>query len=375
MEVRATSSNSQHSPPCVVDTTSPAELAPKAKHFDKDARNWQKMNRVYEFRNLTLRKRLRLANKHFHLQKSCLRQETVNFCLQRVLRKRVKSKGKSKEFSLNEKLICLGLYKTSGAEYTSLSRWFDLPSSRTMAQLLQTIPIESGINKCVISNLKKRAKNFNRKNRLCSLIFNEMPLTPGIDYDESSNKLLGIGNTIIVDHVLVFMLKAVVGIWKQAIVYRFSKGVTKSVELKKLIKDIVRTVNSKTGLEIISLICNQRSRYRATVESLCEESKAYYLSQNISPTRSIIIDNYEVIPLYDVPHIIKGIRNNLLNKNLIWLQPENTLTARWKDIIAAYKIDASTGSVRFVPKVTEHHIKPEKKKENERGICHRKIKI
>ena len=189
-----------------------------------------------------------------------------------------------------------------------------------------------------------------------------MPLTPGINYEESNYKLLGIENTVKLDHVLVFMLKAVVGIWKQAIVYRFSKGVTKSGDLKKLIKDIVRTVNSKTGLEIISLICNQRSRYRAVVESLWEESKAYYLSRNISPTRSIRIDNYEVIPLYDVPHIIKGIRNNLLNKNLIWLQPEKTLTARWKDIVAAYKIDTSTSFIRLVPKVTEHHIKPEKKR-------------
>ena len=86
------------------------------------------------------------------------------------------------------------------------------------------------------------------KDKLCSLIFDEMALIPGIDYDERNDKLVGIGNTIIFDHVLVFMLKAVVGHWKQAIVYAFCKATTKSLELKILIKDIIRTVNRETGM-------------------------------------------------------------------------------------------------------------------------------
>ena len=43
------------------------------------------------------------------------------------------------------------------------------------------------------------------------------------------------------------------------------------------------------------------------------------------------------------------------------MKEEKTLTATWKDITAAYKIDYQK-FIRLAPKLTPYHINPEKKK-------------
>lgn len=79
-----------------------------------------------------------------------------------------------------------------------------------------------------------------------------------------------------------------------------------------------------------------------------------------NPVRCMLIDNHQVIPLYDVPHLLKGIRNNLLAKNLIWNNKQEQLKAKWDDILKAYLIDSSFEDVRCLPRITEHHVEPKK---------------
>ena len=193
------------STPLIIRST---QLTPKAKHLYKQVRNLQKMTNVYQLRNVTLKSRLQSAKKFSNYEHSGLPEDTIKFCLHQLLRKRVASNGQ--RFSFREKLMSLALYKTSGAGYRLLSRWFQLPSRRTMSRMLQMVPLESGINPCVISSLKKMAQKLKPTDKLCSLIFDEMSLIPYVEYDEFSDKLVGFENSIIFVHVLVFMVKAVI---------------------------------------------------------------------------------------------------------------------------------------------------------------------
>ena len=128
----------------------PAELTPKAKHLYKQVKNLKKVTNVYKIGNIALKTRLQSANKCFNYKHSGLSEETIWFCLQQLLRKRVKSKGQ--RLSLHEKLMCLALYKTSGPGYRLLSRWFQLPSRRTMARVLQMVGERlAGCHTCCIS--------------------------------------------------------------------------------------------------------------------------------------------------------------------------------------------------------------------------------
>jgi hypothetical protein len=53
-----------------------------------------------------------------------------------------------------------------------------------------------------------------------------------------------------------------------------------------------------------------------------------------------------IIYIFDAPHIIKAVRNNLLKYE-----------ASWKDIVALYEID-SKNSIRCCPKLTTQHLHP-----------------
>lgn len=73
----------------------------------------------------------------------------------------------------------------------------------------------------------------------------------------------------------------------------------------------------------------------------------------------------EVIPLYDPPHLIKCIRNNLLDKDLkfdVGIAGEKERKfASWKDIITLYEIDVfGLQNERFLPKLTDRHVYPNK---------------
>ena len=74
----------------------------------------------------------------------------------------------------------------------------------------------------------------------------------------------------------------------------------------------------------------------------------------------------EIIPLYDTPHLIKCVRNNLLDKNLEFdwdprkCEKERKF-AKWEHVITAYEIDTFSGNnVRHVPKLTAKHVYPKR---------------
>jgi hypothetical protein len=68
-------------------------------------------------------------------------------------------------------------------------------------------------------------------------------------------------------------------------------------------------------------------------------------------------------------HLIKGIRNNFLYKNLIWNNDEGTCTAKWKDIENAYMIDGWSGEFSAMPTLTDQHVIPAKINKMKVAFC------
>lgn len=68
-----------------------------------------------------------------------------------------------------------------------------------------------------------------------------------------------------------------------------------------------------------------------------------------------------IVPIYDPPHLIKGIRNNLLYKNLeldtTILEANGRQFASWNIIELAYKMDMYTNILnRQIPQLTDQHV-------------------
>lgn len=66
------------------------------------------------------------------------------------------------------------------------------------------------------------------------------------------------------------------------------------------------------------------------------------------------------MPLYDTPHLIKGIRNNLLNKDLKAVMDGKEKTAKWDHIILLYNENPAYQGIRLMPKLTEKHVMQKK---------------
>jgi hypothetical protein len=112
-------------------------------------------------------------------------------------------------------------------------------------------------------------------------------------------------------------------------------------------------------LKIVTTICDQgRQPNQAAINILLKESDKERGQQ--SRRRIITVENQSIIPLYDPPHLIKGIRNNLLTKNLIWEVDGEILTAKWKHITKTYHHDEACGELRPLHKITDLHVIPEK---------------
>jgi hypothetical protein len=75
----------------------------------------------------------------------------------------------------------------------------------------------------------------------------------------------------------------------------------------------------------------------------------------------INIEGIKVIPLYDPPHLMKCIRNNLLTKDCKYMLEDNvTKVAKWSNVIQTYFIDKSRGLDGFLDKIKDSHVIPEK---------------
>jgi hypothetical protein len=88
---------------------------------------------------------------------------------------------------------------------------------------------------------------------------------------------------------------------------------------------------------------------------------------------SFFVEGNEIIALYDAPHLMKGIRNNILNEDVQFQWKRGQQVTKWKHIIAVYELDGTrmenvefnypnVSDYRMLHKLTDQHIYPNKMK-------------
>lgn len=234
-------------------------------------------------------------------------------------------KLKGRRFTNEEKLLSLSLYKRSPKSYRLLSKLFTLPGKKTLCTMLSKVKVDTGINQNVLNALKENVKNLQPNQRYCVLMFDEVFLSTELHYDSVKGKINGFEDDgfyctqKLADHALVFMIRGIIKQYKQPLSYTFCNGATHKYILAKMIKDSICSIY-ETGLEIIATVCDQGTTNEGAYSILINDTKSRYLKQNKSFSGDffeVLIKKGEVnkwvkiIPLYDPPHLIKGVRNNL----------------------------------------------------------------
>lgn len=277
-----------------------------------------------------------------------------------------KKRSKGRRFTMEEKLLALSILKQNPKGYRFFRQIFILPAPQTVAKMVQKSNLKPGLNKNVFNNLKKRAEKMKPDEKLCLLLFDEIALKANVTYNERKDRVTGFVDDGLerqpqyADHAQVFMVRGLIKNYKQAIAYTFSASATKGPSLARQIKDVITGIQ-KAGLIVVATVCDQGTNNCNSIKLLLNETRGHYLRRGETPKENtIVVNGQEIIPLYDPPHLLKGIRNNLIKKDLHFLKDGESKTAKWSHLEMLLKENPGYKGVRMIPKLTESHVNPEK---------------
>lgn len=346
-------------------------LTPRKKYLHQAVVDYKKTISVLNRRHLITKKKLMKANnfiKEHGLLIEKMNKTSINFFKTQISAQSVSPRGR--RFSIDDKIFALSLYKCSAKSYRLLSKTFALPSRKTLMGLLHQLPLETGINDQIFIHLKDTVSGFkNELDKNCVLLFDEISLAAGIHYCQVQDKIVGVedlGNDRrrlqFADKAITFMVRGIKLKFKQPVAFYFTKSGMKTPDLVVVLKEVIRAVQS-TGLKIIATVCDQAPTNVAAIHILLRETTEIYNRRN-TEKRSLgfEIDGQEIVPLYDPPHLLKGIRNNLITKDLVYYMNGEKKIAKWSHIVQFYEIDKIRLDVgeRMTPKLTDTHIYPDK---------------
>lgn len=252
--------------------------------------------------------------------------------------KNFKKKPRGRRWSFKDKCFCLTIYKKSPSVYGLLHSLLTLPDASTLRFTLRGLHLEPGFHKKVFKELERRISSWSKKQKTVVIMFDEIALKKGLFY----NKFLGcidgfedyahLGRTSgIASHALVFMVRGVHKNFKIPIGYFFAKGTTPSEVLAELLVDGIKMLQS-IGFNVVASISDQGATNRGAINLLrdkCEEGEYESL---------YIVDEAKIVHLFDTPHLIKNIRNNMMTAD-VRFGKDGQFIAKWDDIIKYSEYD------------------------------------
>ncbi|KAJ8910056.1 hypothetical protein NQ315_012749, partial [Exocentrus adspersus] len=192
-----------------------------------------------------------------------------------------------------------------------------------------------------------------------------MSIEPALSYDQKNDTVIGFEDDgherklKFADHALVLLLKGIKKKWKQPISYYFSQGGFNAVQLKQILKTTIEALQ-QIGFTIIGTVCDQYSSNINAIKQLVEDSER---ERNMySDLQLFRIGGQEIVGIFDPPHLLKGIRNNLLKYNLKFVTNGTAKLCSWDDIVQLYELDVGDFNTRMCYKLTDSHIYEDKMK-------------
>ena len=258
-------------------------------------------------------------------------------------------KAHGRRYSPEMKSLAISLYHASGKAYRLLSKLFILPTKSSIRRFVSKIPMATGIPQATLNLLKEKVAHMNEMEKLCTLCVDEISLKTHLFYNVSDDKIVGVEDfgggyrtNKVATSALVFMLRSISGGWKQPLGYTLVNESCPVDTLEDLIKEAIDKLDG-IGLNVVVIISDMGSNF-------------YSLSLRLKVTAEkpwFVHNGKKVYLMFDPPHLLKCIRNNLMNYTFTFGQ----YSACWKDIEDFYEKDKIL-PIRTAPKLTDKHINP-----------------
>lgn len=246
-----------------------------------------------------------------------------------------------------------------------LDQKYPLPSLRTLRRSLQFVRFESGILSEVFQFLEIKVRQMSVQERECCLTLDEMSVTPSVDFDNKSGHFVGDvtlpGHTGVATHSLVFMVGGITTRWKQTVAYFYTGNSTDGAVFAPIIIDIIKRCNV-IGLNVAAVTSDMGSANRAMWKKLGILGGKRAVTINSFPHP--VNPHIKICVLADVPHVIKNVRNHLVNGQTITLPmnvvqkfnlPCNTVTIEPLKKLVEYQQDKD---LKPAPNLTAKHLDP-----------------
>ena len=301
---------------------------------------------------LTKRKTKDSASNHDIHNVCCKLEKLLPVNTAKFIRSQIKvnqlKNRKGMRWTLDDKMFALSVFYHSRKAYRLLGKIFTLPCKSTLTKLLGQSKIYPGFNDNIFQAIKTKVQTMSQKDRQCVLLFDEMSIKCSLSYNRYQDSVEGtsdfgtLGKTkLLANTALVFMVRGLAEKWKQCIGYFLSAGPVASKTLKDLTMQAVDKL-TEVGLNVKVIICDQGSNNRSFLETQLKVSveKPY-----------ITYADRKIHIIYDPPHLLKNIRNNLKKHNFL----HNNVTIDWWHIVNFYNFDKGN-DIRLAPKLSDDHI-------------------
>lgn len=177
----------------------------------------------------------------------------------------------------------------------------------------------------------------------------EMSLKSILFYNISADSIVGFENlgggktsNLVANSSLVFMARGLLENWKQLVAHFQVNEACSSEKVKELVEGALFQLQS-IGLKVVGIISDQGSNF-----------SSFYSAMGVTEDRPYIeLCNKRYFTLFDPPHLLKSVRNNLMKYNFLF----DGKTATWSDI-KTFSDKEEKLAIRTVPKLTPNHINP-----------------
>lgn len=248
---------------------------------------WKQKYRLMQMK--TARQRTKLE-RSVQKQQSELEKVSTLFTVPQLDRLR----GKRTPWSTPDIQKSLAVMSTSKRAYKMLrASWnLPLPSERTLQAWMHKFELYPGVIRPVLELLRELATGMTNLEKVCTLSFDEMSVSGGIDWDKSTDTVYGSHSK-----VQVAMLTGIFSTWKQPIYFDFDQKMSNEL-LFRILDDV-----SATGLRVKAMVSDLGGTNRELLNKL-----------GITPENSSFKHGQEDIHVFaDMPHMIKLLRNHLLD--------------------------------------------------------------
>ncbi|KAI5644640.1 transposase protein domain-containing protein [Phthorimaea operculella] len=251
-------------------------------------------------------------------------------------------------------MFALNIYYASPSAYKIISQRLCLPDKRTLQRRV-AFSISTKFDDKVVNCLESKIKKLSDAEKYCIICADEISLKRHLYYVINKDKVVGFheidGNQTveIASQAFVVMARGIFSNWKQPLAYCFLSQSKNYDELGIWLDNIMIKMIT-IGYIVLAFTSDQGSNFLNLANN-----------KSVTPDQPyFFINGKKIYYIFDVPHLTKSLRNNLMKYDFVYKNTESddsASVASWNDIKQLYDIEKGK-SYKMAYRLTESHVNP-----------------